>query len=112
MSRKSISDMQSTNSVVLPEMGANTLLPLSPHAQANGQSPSSLFPDVRTSFSEGAIVGTRRLLEIEPGRPGRVAGYAIVGGNEEGTFHLHQTRSDSDAGVVNFVHLETIRYVI
>ena len=114
MSRKSISDMQSTSSLVLPEMRANTLFPLSPHAQANGQSPSSLFPDVRTSFSEGAIVGTRRLLEIEPGRTGRVAaaGYAIVGGNKEGTFHLHQTRSDSDAGVVNFVHLETIRYVI
>ena len=62
---------------------------------------------MRTSFSEGAIVGTRRLLEIEPGT--RVAGYAIVGGNEEDTFHLHQTYADSDAGVVNFVHLETIR---
>ena len=73
--------------------------------QTNGQS----IPDARTSFSEGAIVGTRRLLEIEPGSAGRVAGYAIVGGNEEDTFHLHQTRSDSDAGVVSFVHLETIR---
>ena len=77
-------------------------------AQANGQSRSSPFPDGRTSFSEGAIVGTRRLLEIEQtGIGSRVAGYAIVGGNEEDTFHLHQTHSDS--GAVNFVHLETIR---
>ncbi len=59
------------------------------------------------SFSEGAIVGTRRLLEPAslPGSSA-LANYTIVQGDEDNVFRLHETRSQDGQGVA-YVHIET-----
>ena len=57
-------------------------------------------PEATVSFSEGAIVGTRRLLEPAKvsggnnvgGQRAFITSYSIAGGNQEGNFRLHETK--------------------
>lgn len=59
------------------------------------------------SISEGAVIGTRKLLEpsILPGRT-LDAPLTILDGNEGSYFQLHVTKSQ-DGRKVSYVHLET-----
>lgn len=62
--------------------------------------------DTTVSFSEGAIIGTRKLLEISIDN---IVDADIVKGNEDGTFKLHKTLDRSRSNIISFLHLETIR---
>ena len=80
-------------------------------------------PQATVSFSEGAIIGSRLLLEpakILPGSNAIVTSYSIVGGNEESSFRLHETKGQENVvGTlgsggnwergVSYVHLETLK---
>ena len=51
------------------------------------------------SFSEGAIIGSRLLLEpakIPPGSNDVITSYSIVGGNEDSSFRLHETKGQDN----------------
>ena len=60
-------------------------------------------PTSTVSFSEGAVVGTQRLLE--PAK-GSVAAYRIVSGNDGKHFRLHETLT---ANKITYLHLETLK---
>ena len=51
------------------------------------------------SFSEGAIIGSRLLLtpaKLPKGSDAVITSYAIVGGNEESSFRLHETKGQEN----------------
>ena len=51
------------------------------------------------SFSEGAIIGSRLLLEpakLPSGSDSVITSYSIVGGNEDSSFRLHETRGQDN----------------
>ena len=62
-------------------------------------------PVSEVSFSEGAVVGTRRLLELAKGP---VTAYRIASGNEGNRFRLHETRSIAEDRI-RYLHLETLK---
>lgn len=83
--------------------------------------------EAAVEFSEGAVVGTRRLLAQAVGDE-EVAGYSLVAGNEDGHFRLQETRAGDDrdedrddgsslsggvgssgSGKILYLHLETVR---
>ena len=56
-------------------------------------------PQATVSFSEGAIIGSRLLLEpakISPGSDAVITSYSIVGGNKESSFRLHETKGQEN----------------
>ncbi len=80
---------------------SNKLTCISNRNQFQFQTRGELF------ISEGAIVGTRKLLEpsIVPGR-NLDAPLSILDGNEGSYFHLHVTKSQ-DGRKVSYIHIET-----
>ena len=57
------------------------------------QVPSFNPPEASVSFSEEAVVGTRRLLEpASIDAPGQIVSYEIVGDSSESPFRIHETR--------------------
>ena len=56
-------------------------------------------PQATLSFSEGAIIGSRLLLEpakLPSGSDAVITSYSIVGGNEESSFRLHETKGQEN----------------
>ena len=56
-------------------------------------------PQTTVSFSEGAIIGSRKLLELAKmprGSDAVITSYSIVGGNQESSFRLHETKGQEN----------------
>ncbi|XP_059080013.1 cadherin-related tumor suppressor-like [Tigriopus californicus] len=65
-----------------------------------------VIDSLEVSFSEGAIAGTRRLLEISPEKSS--PNVKIVSGNDGGHFRIHRSQ-EIGSQAPNFVYIETTR---